>query len=217
MFRRFKQKIYRKKKIPVGFVEAKEVFPVGKEVCIRTLEGDLDVEIREDLYIMIGIQGEVYPIERAKFERSYKRLEEEYVFAGEYQPAIKDSVEGVTVSLIPFAKACVATGESFIFARPLDHRVKVFTAWDKEKYMLGREGDLLAVRKDDLHDVYVIARDIFYKSYNREAEPRKIWRSSKFRMQEWRIHISMKKWIRHLFYRKFRSYRGKLKYLFALL
>lgn len=157
--------MYQKKQIPVGYVEATDVFPVGTKVCIRTLEGDLDVEIHEGLYIMIGIKGEVYPIEKTKFERSYKRLEEDYVFDGEYQPSIKDTLEGIAVSLIPYAKACVATGESTIYAMPLDHTVKVFTAWDRDKYMLGRAGDYLAVRKDDLQDVYVIEKNIFFKTY----------------------------------------------------
>lgn len=47
----------------------------------------------------------------------------------------------------------------------LDHRVKIFTEWDKDKYMLGREGDFLAVRKDDYHDIYIIEQSIFYKTY----------------------------------------------------
>lgn len=159
--------MYQKKNIPVGYVKATEVLPVGTKVCIRTLEGDLDVEIYEGMYIMIGIQGEVYPIAKEKFERSYKCLEEDYVFDGEYQPSIKDSLEGVSVSLIPYAKVCVSTGESYIYAKPLEHRVKVFTAWDKDKYMLGKLDDWLAVRKDDLQDVYVIEKNIFEKTYEK--------------------------------------------------
>lgn len=31
--------------------------------------------------------------------------------------------------------------------------------------MLGKQGDYLAVRADDLHDVYVIEREIFGKTY----------------------------------------------------
>lgn len=158
---------YKKKAIPLGFVEADHVFPEGTKICIRTLEGDVDVQIHKDLYIMIGIQGEVYPNERAKFERSYQRLDEPYVFQGEYVPVVKDVLEGRNVSLIPHAQSCVSTGEVHIYVQRLDHRVKVFTAWDEEKYMLGREGDYLAVRMDDMHDIYVIEKSIFHKTYEK--------------------------------------------------
>lgn len=158
---------YKKKKLPVGYVEADQVFPVGVKICIRTLEGDLDVQIDRDLYIMIGIQGEVYPNDRAKFERSYNRLDTPYSFAGEYAPVVRDVLEGKNVSLIPHAKTCVPSGEVHIYAAPLEHCVKVFTAWDEEKYMLGKEGDYLAVRTDDLHDIYIIEGSIFHKTYEK--------------------------------------------------
>ncbi|MBD5527411.1 MAG: recombinase RecJ [Lachnospiraceae bacterium] len=159
--------VYKKKKIPLGFVEAEQVFPIGTRVCIRTLEGDLDVQINKDLYIMIGIQGEVYPNDRAKFERSYNRIDAPYVFTGEYAPVVKDVLEGKNVSLIPYAKTCVPSGEVQIYAAQLDHCVKVFTAWDEEKYMLGKVGDYLAVRTDDLHDIYIIENSIFHKTYEK--------------------------------------------------
>ena len=54
--------------------------------------------------------------------------------------------------------------------KKLDHRVKVFTAWDESKYMLGCEGDYLAVRKDDLHDAYIIEKSIFQKTYKKVEE-----------------------------------------------
>ena len=158
---------YRKKKIPMGYVDADQIFPLGTKICVRTLEGDLDVSIYDDLYIMIGIQGEVYPNDRLKFERSYQYLDDPYVFQGEYEPTVKDVAQGKNVSLIPYARSCVPTGEVFIYVKQLDHRVKVFTAWDEEKYMLGREGDYLAVRKDDLHDVYIIEQKIFAQTYEK--------------------------------------------------
>ncbi len=156
---------YKKRKIPVGYVEASHIFPIGSEVCVRTLEGDLDVEIQEDTYIMIGIQGEVYPNKKEKFERSYEVVKDPYEFEGEYEPVVKDIVEGKTISLIPYAKACVATGEVYIYVKQIDHRVKVFTAWDEDKYMLGKEEDYLAVRKDDWHDIYIIEQNIFKRTY----------------------------------------------------
>ena len=36
--------------------------------------------------------------------------------------------------------------------------------------MLGKEGDYLAVRCDDRHDIYVVERDIFFKTYEEIRE-----------------------------------------------
>ena len=158
---------FRKKRLTIGYVEAAGVFPVGSVVTIRTLEGDLDVDITDDLIIKIGVQGEVYPSRREQFLKTYDLIDEPYYFDGEYEPTVKDIVEARHVSLIPHAKACVATGETIIYTKQLDHRVKVFTAWDDEKYMLGKEGDYLAIRQDDLHDVYIIEKSIFENTYEK--------------------------------------------------
>lgn len=164
-------KPYLKRKIPVGYVKADEVLPVGTLITIRTLEGDVDMRVEEDLYIMIGIKGEVYPNRRAKFMESYKTLDQKYnereiLDTTEYAPTIKNRENGENLPLTDFARLCVPTGETHIHARPLEKGVKVFTAWDKSKYMLGRPGDYLAVRSDDLHDVYVVERNIFARSYD---------------------------------------------------
>ena len=66
-----------------------------------------------------------------------------------------------------YAGSCIAKGGSGIYAKKLDHRVKVFTRWDPDKYYLGVEGDYLAVRADDPSDIYVIAKDIFHKTYSK--------------------------------------------------
>ncbi|MCD7835668.1 MAG: DHH family phosphoesterase, partial [Lachnospiraceae bacterium] len=137
---------YIKKKIPVGYVKAAEVLPSGTPITIRTLEGDVDMMVEPDLYIMIGIKGEVYPNRRDKFEHCYRALDKPYdMQAGanraEYVPIIKNRADGSTEILTQLAGSCVPAGDIYVYACRIDHMVKVFTEWDREKYMLGRAGD----------------------------------------------------------------------------
>ena len=160
-----KMRKYSKLDILIGYAPASKVAPIGSKVTVRTLEGDIDIEIAEDVYIIVGIQGEIYPIRRSKFEASYMLSDEEYKFPGEYPPTLINYETGDRISLLPFVHSCIAKGGSFIYARQLTNRVKVFTAWDPDKYYLGVEGDYLAARSDDPSDIYIIAKDIFAKSY----------------------------------------------------
>ncbi|MCM1144239.1 MAG: DHH family phosphoesterase [Blautia sp.] len=164
---------YVKKKMPLGFVRATDVLPNGTPITIRTLEGDVDMVVEPDLIIMIGIKGEVYPNRISKFEKTYELTEEPYcaadcVIKTEYQPTIHNRDDGTVLHLADYAKICIASGGTHIHAKELTTRVKVFTAWDEEKYMLGKPGDYLVVRCDDRHDIYVVERDIFFKTYDRK-------------------------------------------------
>ena len=166
---------YVKKQVPLGYVEAVDVLPVGTPITIRTLEGDVDMTVEPDLIIMIGIKGEVYPNRREKFEKSYTVTDEPYYTnkmrtrskATAYEPTVHNRATGEVMRLEDYAKVCIASGGTHIHAKELTGRVKVFTAWDEEKYMLGREGDFLAVQCDDRHDIYVVERDIFFETYDR--------------------------------------------------
>ena len=163
-------KVYEKLKLPVGFVRATDVFPIGTPITVRTLEGDMNLVVEQDLYIMIGIKGEVYPIRKAKFDKSYEVLDRAYCFETDvlenrYVPTLRNLETGENMLLTSYAKSCAPTGRVRIYARPLVSGVKVFTLWDKGRYMLGKAGDYLAVRSDDLHDVYVIEQKIFAKTY----------------------------------------------------
>lgn len=164
-------KKYQKNNLPIGCVKATDVYPVGTEIMIRTLEGDVNLEITEDLIIMIGIKGEVYPSTMEKFNRSYKIIDDSYditksVVPTEYVPMIKDVKAGRTCQITEYAKTCIPTGKVQIWAKPIDNTIKVFTAWDDETYMLGKPGDYLAVRSDDLHDIYVVEHKIFHITYS---------------------------------------------------
>lgn len=158
---------YRKKRFHVGYVQAADFAGPGRTVTIRTLEGDVDVTVSDDLYIILNVNGEIYPIRRDKFERSYQVSDEEYVYPGEYRPNVIDNETGERIPLLPYAKSCISIGGEGIYAKPVSGRVKVFTAWDPDKYYLGKSGDYLAVRVDDTSDVYVIEGGIFSKTYEK--------------------------------------------------
>lgn len=161
---------YVKKNLHLGYVEAKELFPCDTPVLVRTLEGDLHIKVTEDTLIMIGIRGEVYPITREKFQKSYVVAEENYHCQVVYQPIIKNEDTGEVCSLLAYAKSCISVGRVKIRAKQLDRGVKVFSAWDEENYMVGEAGDYLAVREDDSHDIYVIEKDIFGETYEKNQE-----------------------------------------------
>ncbi len=166
---------YVKKKIPLGFVQATDVLPTGTPITIRTLEGDIDMVVEPDLIIMIGVKGEVYPNRRSKFEKAYLLTEETYSISDcavrtEYQPMLHNRADGSVLHLADYAKICISSGGAHIHAKELTTRVKVFSAWDEEKYMLGKPGDFLTVRCDDKHDIYVVERDIFFKTYEKSNE-----------------------------------------------
>lgn len=160
-------KQYVKRNIPVGYVKADDVLPVGTPITVRTLEGDIELTVDEDLYIIIGIKGEVYPNRREKFEQSYRIVDQKYQHSTdlEYVPTVKNRLDGGTLTLTDYAGVCIPAGNVKIYAKELETGVKVFTAWDKEKYMLGKPGDFLAVRCDDPHDIIIVEKDIFTQSY----------------------------------------------------
>lgn len=162
--------VYIKNRLPVGFVRSLDVLENGDFSTVRTLEGDINIRASEDIYIMIGVQGEVYPIRRATFEKRYTAYDEPYAASFEYAPTIKRTHTQQSVPLIDHAHICIPTEETRIYARPVDRTVKVFTSWDPDHYMLGNKGDLLAAHYDNPKDVYVVAHDIFEKTYRRAED-----------------------------------------------
>lgn len=156
---------YRKKSVLIGYVPICEVFAPGTGVLVRMLEGEFQVTSDEGLYLMIGVENEVYPSKAETFERGYERTEEPWQFEGEYVPTVCDVVTGERRLLAPYVRACRSRDTSVVLAKRLAHRTKLFTRWDRENYMLGLEGDWLVCRKDDPGDVYIVKKDIFPRLY----------------------------------------------------
>lgn len=160
-----KMKQYKKKNITVGYVPTTALFPIGTALLIRSLEGDVQTIVSDQTYIMIGIQGEIYPIKKERFERSYIPSQTPYTLHTEYFPSVKNLLSGESISLKSFAFSCTSTGEVIVYASPLEKATKVFTSWDYTKYMSGKIGDYITIRQDDIHDVYIVEKNIFHQTY----------------------------------------------------
>ena len=160
-----KMPLYKKLPLPIGFAPSADVFPEGTKITIRTLEGDVDTVTDNGVYLMIGIQGEVYPIKKERFELSYTVPGDSYQSESEYKPAILNRFTGEKRKLLKYAKACVPKDEKLVRARVLDKDTKVFTEWDTERYYHGGIGDLLVANEGGYDDCYIVRKDIFLVSY----------------------------------------------------
>ncbi len=158
-------KRYEKKPQHLGCVRLTDVFPPDTMIEIRTLEGDINVRVGISQYLMIGIEGEVYPITKEKLMKSYQMSDLPYDKTFDYEPSIKDVFTGEKKNVSAFARSVLSTGNVKIYARPLEEYVKLFTAWDEEKYYSGKPGDYIAVREDDEHDIYIINGQLFDQLY----------------------------------------------------
>ncbi len=163
-------KVYKKKPILLGYVPTTDIYPEGTPILIRTLEGDVEINVSEQIYLMIGKRGEVYPIKKEKFQNSYSISDQPLSLQIDYKPHVKNLITGDIIELKTFSSTCIPTGEVRIYARKTTRSTKVFTNWDKEGYMLGKLGDYIALRVNDKNDVYIIDAEIFYETYEEVKE-----------------------------------------------
>ena len=162
--------IYVKKHIPWAYVRSIDLVKQGENIHIKSLENESGLEIISDEknYIMIGYRGEVYDIKKEKFERTYETTEEPldvFVQMMDMLPAAEIQSTGDYVSLEEMARLCYPKSGVGIYAKKLEKRTKVFPVGDGQEYFLGRPGDYMAVRPDDLCDIYIIESEIFYRTY----------------------------------------------------
>ena len=159
--------VYRKLPVFQGTVRLSKHFPKGTKLKVRTLEGDTDVTVSEDNYLMIGTHEEPYPIEAEKFHRKYKLTGRPFAYHEEYSPNVRNYTDGSKLVLEGITEECVTLGESYIYAKQLTRRVHVFNSWNPNRYIYGKPGDWFAVLHDELSDYYVIQSYIFDETYEK--------------------------------------------------
>ncbi len=163
-------KKYYKKPLIIGYVDPLKFLDAGENVVIRTLEGDFELTMDGSFYVMIGIMGEVYSIEKEKFARTYEIVDEKYEIKTDYLPTIRRQRDGKTIDIAKYAGSCRAKGITSVLAKPLKTQMKIYPVWSEDNYMLGHVGDFVACKEDDTQDIYIIEKEIFGKTYEPEKE-----------------------------------------------
>ncbi len=158
-------KPYRKLKIPIGYVKTDELSKQQIKLTIRTLEGDVNVMTGEETYIIIGIQGEIYPVSKAGFDQSYVEVREPYILRTDYTPSSKNLITGETYDLSKYARSCTPIENKVLYAKKLTKTTKVFSKWNDNDYMIGYEGDYLAMYPENHSDCYIIPAEIMNLTY----------------------------------------------------
>ncbi len=161
--------LYSKRRLVTGYVPTLEIATEGTELIIRTFEGDVTVQASDDCFIMIGIEGEPYPITRAKFCNKYDTdipidapLD---IHAQQYLNKITNltTYERFTITNDVMLR-CRARSYR-VYARVLTRPTKVFTKWKYDSYMFGDVGDVLAIVENDPQDIYIIKKELFNRTY----------------------------------------------------
>jgi phosphoglycolate phosphatase len=156
---------YERASITLGYVEAKNNIPAGNMAIIRTLDGDINVEIQEDTILIIDMKGNVSAINKDNFHMNYEESGKKFKLNIDYNPTIKNADTGKFIQLMPLAKSCESKSDIKIFAKKLTKTTKLFAPWDPDKYMLGKKGDYIAVSQDDLRNIFIIDKNLFKKTY----------------------------------------------------
>lgn len=171
--------VYQKKRLPIGYVRAMDMYPVGTKVEVRMLEGDIPFTVQKDTYFIIGVESEVYKNDEAYFLAHNDPVDMPYQFQGAYAPTVHEAVKeaglngkaGARKNLKDFARTCIPKDGSFVHARQITRRTKVFVSWS-DSYMLGVPGDWLVGRIENPGNVYIVREDVFAKTYTSVAEPK---------------------------------------------
>ena len=158
-------RLYKKLPYTYGYVKTTDIFPEDTDCKIRTFEGDVFVTASENLYLMIGYYGEVYPIEKDKFEKKYQAKDEAFNKVFEYPPSVRKMADDTMYEILPFARQCICVDDALVYAKHLENPTKVFAKWNYEKYMYGNSDDYICFTHDDEQDIYLVKQEVFETTY----------------------------------------------------
>lgn len=155
-----------------GYVRVKDLPGIGRWSVIRTMEGELEIETSDDLYLVLDAQGRVEYKTHEQMQAYYHCMEDSFAVEGNmaekaYRPIMKRKSDGKAYSLVDFARLCVPQKEKQIYVKRLEDGIKIFPVWDEERYQLGMPGDYLAAYKDNTSHVFILPKELLKENYER--------------------------------------------------
>ena len=150
---------YQRKKIPLACVRASDLAELGRVVSVRTQNGTMDIDTRQNICYTLERNGELHRVAGERFHRilelSDAPVSEDYCRNMTYVPRVKDGTDGRNHLITEYVRMCMPKDEFRIYAIGVTQGVKVFPVWDEDGYMTGRAGDYLAASEDDLHNIFI--------------------------------------------------------------
>ena len=150
---------YQRKKIPLACVRASDLAELGRVVSVRTQNGTMDIDTRQNICYTLERNGELHRVAGERFHRilelSDAPVSEDYCRNMTYVPRVNDGTDGRNHLIAEYVRMCMPKDEFRIYAIRVTQGVKVFPVWDEDGYMTGRDGDYLAASEDDLHNIFI--------------------------------------------------------------
>lgn len=165
--RKFKCVQYKNRELPMGYVIAKDIVPVGSCLVIRTAQRDEHVQVEDDTVIVINADGEVKAVTYG-FINNNCRVYPEWRFSvdrDKYAPKFKNKNTDELLDALDHARVCIQASFDTTKATVLRHKVKLFKTHDDSCYVSGKPGDILVIQSDNRNEVYMINKKDFEKTH----------------------------------------------------
>ncbi len=147
---------YRKRELLRYFIPTLELASAGTAIQVPTLEGPIRVLADPDMYIMVGVNADPYPMRRSSFEARYRETDGDTAVLADFLAR-----QGWSRAAV---RCCLPLRPYYVYAAPVNRVFQVYL----EGYgavLHGKPGDYYAVPAEDPAAPYIIQADIMEKSY----------------------------------------------------
>lgn len=158
---------YERKLCEVGYVNISDLVPDKTSCVVRTLEGDIEILMEKEKYILINDSCKVKVLTKNEFNEQYKLIPGECNIKLEYTPKLKNRNNSEDIDLMQYLGLCTRKNKVYVLAKELVRGIKIFTPKVGESYLLGNPGDYVVVKADDPYDISIVGQKEFHRLYQK--------------------------------------------------